>query len=109
MKQEGKYKLTLLAEYDIDDIYDYTIDRWDEKQAEKYIHELYNRFEWLSEYPKLGTVRDDLMRRVLTYPQGEHTILYRVTGEKIEIGRVFGPYMDIEKRFPVENPFIANK
>ena len=58
-----------------------------------------------AENPKLGTNRDDLMEGVLTYPQGEHTIIYRVKGGKVEIGRIFGPYINIEKRFSIENPF----
>ncbi len=42
------------AEEDLQDIYIFSDENWGEKQAEKYIFDLYAAFELIGENPKLG-------------------------------------------------------
>ncbi len=42
-----KFNLTSSAKEDLREIWNYTIEIWDEAQADKYFAELYNRFQWL--------------------------------------------------------------
>jgi toxin ParE1/3/4 len=49
-----RYKLTLEARRDLEDIARYTKRRWGKKQRDLYIGRLKLRIEWLAENPRLG-------------------------------------------------------
>ena len=47
-----KFKLTPQAKKDLHGIWRYTRREWNEKQADIYLKQLNDRFEWLSDRPK---------------------------------------------------------
>jgi len=103
MEKTKIYRLSPLAEFDIEEIFDYTINMHGQNQADKYTSELYSRFEWLSNSPELGLNRDELTEGYKSYFQGKHTIFYSETTEGIEIIRIIGQSEDVERHFEVDN------
>jgi toxin ParE1/3/4 len=45
----AKYKISKLAELDLEDIWNYTVYEWSIEQAEKYLNGLFSCFDGLSE------------------------------------------------------------
>lgn len=58
------YRLTLRAVKDLDAIADYTLAKWGEYQAEKYLSEMQQSFERLSLNAGLGRARNDMVRDI---------------------------------------------
>lgn len=85
MPENSKYKLTLLAENDIKEIWYYSVNRWGEKQAEKYIRQLEKRFEWLATNPESGIKRDDVKVGYCSYYEEKQTIFYRIVNDGIVV------------------------
>jgi plasmid stabilization system protein ParE len=50
----GRFVLSPRAESDLDEIWDYTADRWGLDQAETYTRQLWERIEAVAENPALG-------------------------------------------------------
>jgi len=85
----GHYKLTRLAEQDIEKIYEYTIVNFGLEQAKKYLHGMTGQFESLSENPKLFPERSEFTPPVRVCPYRSHIIVYHsLSDDSIEIIRV---------------------
>lgn len=50
----GIYGLSPRAQTDLNEIWDYTVDRWGFEQAESYIRQLWERIESLAAHPAMG-------------------------------------------------------
>jgi len=50
----SKYTLAPLADKDMEEIWDYTDKKWNEKQADKYTYEIREQFEGLLAFPNKG-------------------------------------------------------
>ena len=82
-----------------DEIADYTLSRWGERQVEIYLSKLAKRFAWRSKNPNVGRIRDDIGKDYRSYRQGSHLIFYTVEdGVVAIIGAPHGS-MDIEAFF----------
>jgi len=103
------YKLTQLAEQDIGNIFDYTIDNWGETQAGKYTHQLYSRFQWLADNPKLGMERGEIKEGYRSYFEGKHAIFYRETSEGVEIIGIAGQHEDVVQHLSIEQEQTSPK
>ncbi|VAW71592.1 hypothetical protein MNBD_GAMMA12-71 [hydrothermal vent metagenome] len=103
MEKTNKYDLTLLAENDLESIFDYTINKWGEQQATDYTNELFKRFEWLAENSNLGKKRDEVSEGYLSYFEGSHTIFFRETNVGIEILGIPHQSEDIGFHFEIDN------
>lgn len=79
------YRLTPRALADLDDIADYTIEKWGADQLEAYLGALRKRFEWLAANPALGRERDDIYPRYGGLPEGNHVVFYVIDGEFINV------------------------
>jgi len=99
----NKYELTLLAENDLENIFDYTIDQWGEQQATDYTNKLFKRFEWLAENSNLGKKRDEVSEGYLSYFEESHTIFFRETNGGIEILGIPHQSEDIEHHFEIDS------
>lgn len=64
----GSYKLTVKADLDIDDIWEYTNSQWGENQASKYLSQLEERFIALAENPNIGKQRYELTESPIELP-----------------------------------------
>lgn len=92
----ARYRLTKLAEADLDDIASYTFHTWGEAQCARYIEPLVACFQRLADHPMLGRscsrIRPGLRRR----EQGKHVIFYRREGEDIIVLRILHERMSPE-------------
>jgi len=93
------YKLTPKAVEDLTGIWNYTVEKWSEKQADKYYRLLIDNFDELSRNPGLGKSYSDIIENILGFRVGRHIIFYRIIqSNKIEILRILHEKMDLKNR-----------
>ena len=83
------------AREDFDGIWDYTVETWGYKQAERYLRTLNQAFELLAEKPELGRIYDEVYEGLRVYPLGRHLIFYFATHDGIDVVRVLHERMDV--------------
>ena len=93
----AKYKLTIKAVDDLSNIWNYTLEMWSEKQADKYYNMLVDSFNEIARNPKLGKNYSDIIENILGIRVGRHIIFYRKTQDyEIEITRILHEQMDLK-------------
>ena len=94
----AKFYLSNKAVDDLNDIWDYTVKTWSEKQAENYYLLLMNSRQELANKPNLGKSYDAVEKNVFGFKTGEHLIFYQIVSQKeIEVVRILHGMMDIKK------------
>jgi len=95
----AKYKLTNKAVDDLTHIWNYTIDKWSENQADNYYQMLLDNFNEVANNPDLGINYSALIENLLGFRAGRHLIFYRKIEEnEIEITRILHEQMDLKNR-----------
>tara|TARA_R110002124_G_scaffold283215_1_gene458969 strand:- start:2786 stop:3085 length:300 start_codon:yes stop_codon:yes gene_type:complete len=95
----AEYKLTNKAVEDLSKIWDYTLDIWSEKQADKYYDGLISNCQEIAENPDLGKNYEGISERLLGMKANQHIIFYRTVNENyVEITRILHERMDLKKR-----------
>ncbi len=95
----AKYKLTNKAVDDLTQIWNYTIDRWSENQADKYYQMLLDNFNEAANNPDLGKNYSGVIENLFGIRVGRHIIFYRKIEEnEIEITRILHEQMDLKSR-----------
>lgn len=92
--------LTDAALSDLRAIRDYTLEKWGEEQEEKYLDEMWTRFEEILKDPQRWRFREDLFPACQLAPQGKHVILFRVEGDLLQVVRVLHSAMDFKRHIP---------
>ena len=82
------YQLRKEAQFDLEDIFDYSKDNFGLNLAVKYLNDLEDTFFNLCEYPKLGKNRPEIKLDIYSFVHKEHLILYKISETKIDIIRV---------------------
>jgi len=95
----SRYRLTPRALRDLDAIADYTLANWGERQTEKYLEELEQRFCWLARNPGAGRSRDEIGASYKSWPHGAHVIFYLIEAGEVAIIGVPHGSMDAEAYF----------
>ena len=96
----GRFVLTPRAQTDLDEIWDYTVDRWGIYQAETYIRQLWNHIQTVADKPALGRECEEVRAGYRRYPSGSHVLFYRLTDFGIDIVRILHERMDHERHIP---------
>ena len=95
----GKYKLTNKAVDDLTQIWNYTLNKWSENQADKYYQMLLDNFNEVANNPDLGKNYSGVIENLLGFRAGRHIIFYREIEEnEIEIIRILYEQMDLKNR-----------
>ncbi len=95
----AKYKLTNKAVDDLTHIWNYTIDRWSENQADKYYQLLLDNFNDVANNPDLGKNYSGVIENLLGFRAGRHIIFYRkIEEDEIEIIRILHEQLDLKNR-----------
>lgn len=95
----SKYKLTNKAVEDLTNIWNYTFDKWSEKQADKYYEMLLENCQNIAEDPKIGKKYEGVKNELLGLKVNRHIIFYRqLDNKQIEITRILHGRMDLENR-----------
>lgn len=73
---------------DLAGIWQYSVQQWDEQQADDYLSGLYAAIDRLTDFPLLGALRTEFTPPVRILANRQHIIIYRVDGADILIIRV---------------------
>ena len=97
-------RFTEQADADLLNIYIYTYNTWNEKQAIEYTDGLKAGVNKLAENPeRIGTVdRSSVRPGYRSYRYQSHLVFYRVSGQFVEVVRILHKRMDISKQFSSE-------
>jgi len=95
----GKYELTRKAVSDLNEIWQYTVDNWSEKQADRYYNMLLDICQEIADNPELGRNYNEIKPELFGVKANRHIIFYRkMRGSPIEITRILHERMDLKRR-----------
>lgn len=93
-----KYTLSPLAQSDIEDIWDFTAERWNVDQAEVYVRQIWEAIGVIADKPGLGQSCDDVRAGYQKWPVGSHILFYRVVADAIDVVRILHERMDVDRQ-----------
>jgi toxin ParE1/3/4 len=93
------YVLSPRAQADLDEIWNYTTERWDEDQADRYIFDIREAIETIARDPRRGRACDYIRSGYRKYPAGSHMLFFRVIHDGIDVVRILHQNMDFERHF----------
>jgi toxin ParE1/3/4 len=96
----GRFLLSPRSQIDLDEIWDYTVDRWGSDQAETYTRQLWKDISTVADRPTLGRECPEVRPGYRMYPSGSHVLFYRHTADGIDIVRILHERMDYERHIP---------
>lgn len=92
------YKLTQKAVEDLNNIWEYTCEKWSESQADEYYKILLETFQRIANNPNLGKYYEELDSNIYVFRLQQHIIFYRKINQKsMEIVRILHGKMDLKK------------
>jgi len=84
---------------DLNDIWDYTFEKWSEKQADKYYATIKIACNGIGENPDVGKEYFGISKNLLGLKSGKHIIFYQSLSEnEIEVIRILHERMDLKNR-----------
>ena len=96
----GHFVLTPRAQTDLDEIWDYTADRWGLNQAETYTRQPWTDIAIVADRPSLGRECNEVRRGYRMYPSGSHALFCRQTADGIDVVRILHERVDYERHIP---------
>ena len=93
------YRLSPRARADLNEIFDYTVERWGLLQAEFYIRQIQVAVEAVAASPTLGRSCDGIRPGYRKFPAGSHVLFFTQKPGRIEIVRILHNRMDFERHF----------
>lgn len=96
---DNKYVLSEEADFDLEDIFEYTNVKFDFSQAISYLTEIEDVFNKLATTPTMGRTRNEIKEELRSFPINEHVIFYRIMTGHIRIVRVLYGGRDLPKQF----------
>jgi toxin ParE1/3/4 len=84
----ARYKLSKLAEADLEAIADYSVERWGEAQAIRYLDGLLRCCERIVAYPQIGRRCEALRTGYRRMEQGRHVLFYQLTSGSVVVQRI---------------------
>lgn len=97
----SRYVLSPAAQADVDQIWDYTCQRWSDSQAEVYLREIQRAIELVADNPQIGRSCEDVRAGYRRHAVGSHTLYYRIgdTGDRllVDVVRILHKHMDVDR------------
>ena len=91
------HTLSLRAEAYIEEIWNYTAERWDEEQANRYVRLLHQGIEAIARAPNRGRPCDDIRVGYRKYPAGSHVLFFRMLEGKVYVARILHQRMHFDR------------
>ncbi len=91
------YKLSLAADGDLNDIFDYSEIEFGFEQAVKYISEFEDVLNRLVANPEQGRRRNEIKPGLRSYPNDSHVIFYRIMKDHLRVVRVLHEKRDYSR------------
>lgn len=88
------YRLTPAAQRDLSSIWDYTLEHWDERQAETYVLDIRSGIDRIATRPDLGRAVDDIRPGYRRYAIGSHLVFFIDRDGGIDVIRILHRRMD---------------
>jgi toxin ParE1/3/4 len=89
--------ISLRAQADIEEIWEYTAERWSDRQAEAYLRLINAAVDTVTVNPEAGRSYHDYLRPgYRKYLVGSHVLFYRVTNTDVVVVRILHQRMDVE-------------
>ena len=96
----GRYILSNKAVVDLGDIWNFTVDQWSEKQADKYYRDFLSAFQELADNPDPSRAYDEIHPGLKGVRVGRHIVFFMTFSEaEVEIVRILHERMDLKSRF----------
>ncbi|MBT1159744.1 type II toxin-antitoxin system RelE/ParE family toxin [Aminobacter anthyllidis] len=89
---------TPAAEADLQQIWRYTADTWNQDQADRYILQIHDACLDIAKSRRKGRSLADIRAGYHKLGVGSHFIVYRIVGEAIDVVRILHQRMDIGAR-----------
>ena len=93
-----RFFIRVQAGNDLESIWDYTVDTWSLRQADKYYNDLVEAFEFLCENPTAGKSAEHLRKGYRYFKVNSHLIYYVISDTELDIIRILHAQMDIPNR-----------
>ncbi len=90
-----KVILSVEAENDLEEIYDYSVDRFGLKVADEYFSQMVEGFDRIAQFPESAIVRNELTADLRSKVYGSHVIFFKVQPEQILIIRILHQSRDM--------------
>ncbi|WP_395065465.1 type II toxin-antitoxin system RelE/ParE family toxin [Paraburkholderia silvatlantica] len=97
------YVLSPAAERDLDDIWDYTVAKWGEAQAERYILNIESTVAGLVDGTQPSLSAEDVRKGYRKALVGMHVVFFRESTAVIDVIRILHQQMDIPGRLGADN------
>ena len=91
------FALSPAAQADIEEIWDYTVGRWGETQAERYVRDIQATCEALGRGALVGLSAEDIRAGYRKIGVGSHVMYYREHENTLEIVRILHRRMDVAR------------
>ena len=91
------YALSQEADNDLQEIYDYTTEKFGAEQAIRYLTGIEELFNVLCNHPHTGRMRNEIRKGIRSISYVSHIVFYRVVEKQIRIVRVLHASRDIPK------------
>lgn len=94
----SRYVLSPAARADLEQIWDYSSERWDGDQAEEYLREVQRAIERVVANPRIRRACDEVRTGYRKHAVGSHTLYYRIAGDDvIDVVRILHQRMDADR------------
>lgn len=95
MASPDRWSLHPAAQDDLAAIWRQGADRWGPDQADRYADGLFTLFDLLADFPEMARERPEFSPPVRIHSTGAHLVIYRTTGQGIEIIRVLHGHQNL--------------
>lgn len=92
-----KVILSKAADVDLEDIFDFTLEKFGLEQAVSYVSGFDDTFEIISRNPEIGRERKEIREQLHSLAKDKHVIFYRVLSNHIRIVRILHGSRDLPK------------
>ena len=93
----GSYTLSSAAQADLEGIWDYTVRRWGEAQAEDYTRNIQAACEALGNGVLVSRSAEEVRAGYRKVTVGSHVMFFRMQSDVVEIIRILHQSMDVER------------
>jgi toxin ParE1/3/4 len=95
-----RLEFTPRAQRDIEEIWNYSFNRFGAEHAEAYIRDLQRAAQAVAEDPRRGRVCDDIRAGYRRFSVGSHVLFFRAAEERVIVIRIPHQRMDFERHLP---------
>jgi toxin ParE1/3/4 len=92
-----RLELSRQAQSDLDDIRDYSVERFGPDRAATYLDAVEQAFRRILDQPEIGEARPGLGSRLRSLPCGSHRVYYDVRDDRAVVRRILHKSMDVER------------